>query len=147
VFIYPDCSEAYAPGAEVTLTASSPGRIFKGWGGACSGTGACTVTMDTAKSVSAEFGPLPPYPEITEAMINQAKDTARFKFHTAEGNATGFQCWLGRKHHTATGFITGCISPKTYRHLKAGKYTFKVRAIGRGGLNPLPATKTFKIRR
>ena len=29
-----------------------------GWGGACSGTSACTVTMDQARAVTATFGPL-----------------------------------------------------------------------------------------
>jgi len=51
-----DCSESYAPGTVVTLTAR-PNRnaMFRGWGGACSGTGTCTVTMDAARSVAATF--------------------------------------------------------------------------------------------
>ena len=53
-----DCSEAYPSGTSVTLTATpSPGSTFDGWGGACSGTGACIVTMDAAKSVMAGFRP------------------------------------------------------------------------------------------
>jgi len=51
-----DCSESYAPGTVVTLTAR-PNRnaMFRGWGGACYGTGTCTVTMDAARSVAATF--------------------------------------------------------------------------------------------
>jgi hypothetical protein len=51
-----DCSEPYATGTVVNLTASpSGGSTFAGWSGACSGTGACEVTMNTAKSVTATF--------------------------------------------------------------------------------------------
>ncbi|MBI5057601.1 MAG: M6 family metalloprotease domain-containing protein [Nitrospirae bacterium] len=51
-----DCSELYDYNTLVDLSASaSPGSIFTGWGGACSGTGACIVTMDAAKSVTAIF--------------------------------------------------------------------------------------------
>lgn len=53
-----DCTESYAHGTSVTLTAS--GGTFTGWsGGGCSGTGPCTVPMTAATSVQANFsGPL-----------------------------------------------------------------------------------------
>lgn len=53
-----DCSEAYNPGTDVTLTATpSTGSVFSGWGGTagCSGTSTCTTTMNAAKSVTATF--------------------------------------------------------------------------------------------
>jgi uncharacterized repeat protein (TIGR02543 family) len=52
-----DCSESYASGTSVTLTAKpTTGYTFSGWSGACSGTAAtCTVTMDAAKTVKAGF--------------------------------------------------------------------------------------------
>ncbi|MBI5893458.1 MAG: hypothetical protein HZB79_07395 [Deltaproteobacteria bacterium] len=51
-----DCSEAYAVGTVVTITAApDSGSIFAGWSGACSGTGTCTITMDANKSVTAAF--------------------------------------------------------------------------------------------
>jgi len=51
------CSSSFASGSSVTLTAASnPDSLFVGWsGGGCSGTGACTVIMDAAKSVTATF--------------------------------------------------------------------------------------------
>jgi uncharacterized repeat protein (TIGR02543 family) len=51
------CSENYGAETSVTLTASAnSGYTFIGWsGGGCSGTGACTVTMTEAKSVTAQF--------------------------------------------------------------------------------------------
>ena len=57
----PTCSASFASGTVVSLTATpDSGSTFAGWGGACSGTGACSVTMDAAKSVSANFNSNPP---------------------------------------------------------------------------------------
>jgi len=57
-----DCSQFYADGTVVTLTASSDsGSTFSGWGGACSGTGSCTLTMTEAKFVTATFTGLDVY--------------------------------------------------------------------------------------
>jgi hypothetical protein len=39
-----------------------------------------------------------------------------------------------------------CRSPKAYRHLRAGKYTFEVRALSSAGFDPTPAKSRFKIR-
>lgn len=51
-----DCSEVYAAGTQVTLTAApTSGSTFAGWSGGCTGTGACTVTMSSAKAVTATF--------------------------------------------------------------------------------------------
>jgi hypothetical protein len=62
------CTANFAGGSSVTLNATaSSGSAFAGWGGACSGTGACTVIVDAAKSVTATFtsnpsNPPPPPP-------------------------------------------------------------------------------------
>jgi hypothetical protein len=56
-----DCSEEYASGTVVTLTAQpDSGSEFAGWSGACSGTGSCVVTMTGAKSVTATFNTVAP---------------------------------------------------------------------------------------
>ena len=51
------CSAPFNYPASVTLTAAaSTGSTFTGWSGSgCSGTGTCTVAMDAAKAVSADF--------------------------------------------------------------------------------------------
>lgn len=56
-----DCTQSFAANGAVVLTASAAaGSTFGGWGGACSGTGTCTVTMNAAKSVTASFSATPP---------------------------------------------------------------------------------------
>ena len=46
----------YSHGTVVAVTATpAAGSTFTGWGGACSDSGACSVTMDGAKSVTATF--------------------------------------------------------------------------------------------
>jgi hypothetical protein len=50
------CSQSVTAGTPVTLTAAAAaGSAFAGWGGACSGTTACTVVVNAATAVSATF--------------------------------------------------------------------------------------------
>jgi uncharacterized repeat protein (TIGR01451 family) len=50
------CSALFNAGTVVTVTATpNSGDAFAGWSGACTGTGACTVTMNVAASVTATF--------------------------------------------------------------------------------------------
>ena len=51
------CTAYFIPGAQVTLTAARAGSsYFAGWGGACSGTGTCVVTLNSGvTSVTATF--------------------------------------------------------------------------------------------
>ena len=51
-----DCSETYDEGTAITLTVTTSGdSVFAGWGGDCSGTNDCEITMDAAKNVTADF--------------------------------------------------------------------------------------------
>jgi hypothetical protein len=50
------CTHAFDSGTKVMLVAAAAsGSVFKGWGGACAGTGSCEVTMSAAQSVSVTF--------------------------------------------------------------------------------------------
>lgn len=56
-----DCTESYPAGTVVKLTATpAQGFVFSGWSGACTGTTACTVTMNSNQTVVATFAPAPP---------------------------------------------------------------------------------------
>ncbi len=55
----------YGAGTVVALTATPAANYqLTGWSGACSGTGACSITMDAAKSVTATFALVPPPPPV-----------------------------------------------------------------------------------
>jgi hypothetical protein len=48
----------YVPSKKCLLLSHAtlaPAIAFNGWGGGCSGTGACTVTLNSAMSVTASF--------------------------------------------------------------------------------------------
>jgi virginiamycin B lyase len=50
------CSANYPTGTQVTLTPTpAEGSTFAGWSGACSGTGACSPTVNGPTAVTAEF--------------------------------------------------------------------------------------------
>ncbi len=51
------CSANFGKSNPITLTATpDAGSALTSWSGACTGSGGCTVTMDAAKSVTANFG-------------------------------------------------------------------------------------------
>ena len=57
----PDAA-TYLYGTEVTLTPTpAAGWSFSEWGGACTGSGVCVVTMDANKTVTANFTQLPSF--------------------------------------------------------------------------------------
>ena len=52
-----DCTEEFASGTTVTLTAAADGGSeFLNWNGDCTGSGGCSLTMDRPRSVGAVFG-------------------------------------------------------------------------------------------
>jgi hypothetical protein len=55
------CSQEMTPGTTVTLAAApAPGSTFLGWSRGCAGTGTCVVTPQSALTVTATFGLVPP---------------------------------------------------------------------------------------
>jgi streptogramin lyase len=88
----------------------------------------------------------PPAAKVTRAKISSKHGAAIFSFK-AIGAATGFQCALvtRRKHRKQPKpHFSSCKSPKTYKHLKSGKYTFEVRALDAAD-HGTPVGKSFKI--
>jgi hypothetical protein len=67
-----DCTELYALGTVVTLTATAaPGSRFVGWSGPCTGIGPCTVTMSADTVVGAQFNP----PRLTVVKVGTGTGT------------------------------------------------------------------------
>jgi len=72
------CSAGFPSGASVTLTATpgQDGSTFGGWSGACSGAGACTVSMTAATTVTATFtNSTPPSYLVSMVQSSQAQAT------------------------------------------------------------------------
>jgi alpha-tubulin suppressor-like RCC1 family protein len=145
----PRCSASYSQGRVAMLSASR--TDFAGFSGPCSGTGTCAAKMDSDQTVTATFG-VPIGTKITVARIVSKKRKATFSFSTP-GAITGYECLLvkpkpkkKRKAKASRSKFTSCNGPKAYKHLKAGKYTFKVRALDILGTDPKPAKRVFKIK-
>lgn len=60
------CEYSFNGGQYVTIIPSAnTGSTFTGWSGACDGTGPCTVSMDTSKTVTANFSKVTSNPSLT----------------------------------------------------------------------------------
>jgi len=135
----------YAEDTVVDITATpNSGYEFDHWSGACTGTGACQVTMDADKSVTAHFtvtAIAPPDTNITAHPDDPSLSTeASFSFTSTELGST-FECQLDG------GGFSACSSPKTYAGLGYGDHTFEVRAIYEGSPDPTPASYSWTIYR
>ncbi len=86
---------------------------------------------------------LPPDTDMTRVKINSKRHRATFRFKTV-GTTKRIQCALVRGK--AAPKFTSCKSPKTYKNLKRGNYTFEVRAVGRAGPDATPAIRKFRIK-
>jgi Divergent InlB B-repeat domain len=67
------CTAEFDEGATVTLTATAAsGSSFAGWsGGGCSGTGQCTVMVQSDAAVTASFDAIPPAPSPGKLFANR----------------------------------------------------------------------------
>ena len=127
-----------AGAAASTYTASSSGsytcRVT-----ATNGAGSSTQTS-SPHAVGA------PNTRIIGAAVSSRKRRVTLEFK-AIGRATGFQCELKRTHHRRPeARFRACESPKRYRHVKPGRYTFEVRAVRNRLKDPTPARKRFRIK-
>lgn len=143
----PGCSSSYDHGAWVTLIATPSGSSsFAGWNGCDAESGmACKMYVDADRTVAATFsgkGGARPNTRIARVIVKSAKRLAKLGFTGSGGHgARHFLCKIDKKRFAA------CTSPKTYRHMKVGRHTFKVKAVdSTGRADPTPAAKTFRIR-
>jgi FG-GAP repeat len=142
-----------ATGQTYTLAAADVGATIRVQETASNAAGAGTPAS------SAVVGPVislpgfsPPHgTQITSSKVKQKKRSASFSF-SAQGTVVGFQCELqrpkpkGRHKKLPKAAFGPCGSPKSYRHLRPGTYTFLVRAFNGAGADPSPASTKFKLR-
>jgi hypothetical protein len=63
------CSASYARGTPVTLYAApAAGSTFSGWGGRCTGSATCTISVERATELAASFGLTPAAPGFVVAI-------------------------------------------------------------------------------
>lgn len=141
------CGPTFPTGTEVTLTpAASPDSFFAGWAGACSGTGACVVTMTGAQNVIATFtlaDYVPPDTYITGHPPEVTTSTSTTFTFTASESGCTFQCRLDNGNWEA------CTSPIAYTGLAQGSHSFNVRATDQGlptpNTDPTPAAFIWTV--
>jgi hypothetical protein len=109
------------------------------------GNGSQPINATVTYTVKAASGK-PRAAKITTAVISSKRHRARFTFSAA--GATDFRCALSHKpkgrHKMAKPKYSSCRSPKTYKHLRTGRYTFFVRGVS-DGIVGTAASKSFKI--
>jgi alpha-tubulin suppressor-like RCC1 family protein len=150
----PECAQRYPQGQVEALRAEPAGR-FAGFSGPCSGTGACLARMGGEETVTATFG-RPKGTAITRVKVVPRKRLATFSF-TAPGAITGYECMLVRKGHRRKQagkssrrrkpHFTRCSTPHRYRHLRPGRFTFRVRALDILGADANPAKRNLRLRK
>lgn len=145
-----DCSESFDEGTSVTLDASAGSDSrFLGWsGGGCSGTGSCSVTLNSETTVTARFIDTLATPDTAidtgppnRAFLNASAVTYSFSATPTE-TLQGFECRID------SASFQECSSPATFMVADEGSHTFDVRAVGTSGTpDPSPARRTFAIDR
>lgn len=157
-----DCIEDYATGTVVTLNAvADPASGFTGWGSAgsaCTGTGPCTVTMSSSRTISANFGLLVPV-TVTKAGIGTGRVTSAPPGIDCGADCSGtyptgssvtltatadagwvFAGWSGACTGTATCVIAVAGATSVTATFSAGStLSVSVGGTGEGGVTSSPA--------
>jgi hypothetical protein len=88
-----DCAENYATNTSVTLLATPrAGSKFTGWGGACAGTGVCTVSMTASRNVTATFALL----NAASAFANEYLQKSYVAYYGRAADPPGLAYWATR---------------------------------------------------
>ncbi|HWT91034.1 MAG TPA: hypothetical protein VN179_07945 [Solirubrobacterales bacterium] len=146
--LYEDCESRVAVGTALSLSATpSPGWTFLGWEGACSGTGACELTMNTEQHIRAKFDDgIPPTPPtiVTPAkgeVVQQGESSGVLVTFNNSGDSTieSYLCRLDTSDYRL------CFPPWTTRHLKPGPHTVRIKTRDSVHNTSTPVTRRFTV--
>lgn len=126
------CTKTYADGATPTLTGTAGSGYGFSWGGACSGSSSCTPTMDSDKTVIANFVDRtpPPAANITGPAASPAvirSDDAPALTFTTNSDTWSTRCAVD------SGFASVCATPWRLPLLADGTHTLRVQSVDVNG--------------
>ena len=155
--------ESFDYGTAVTLSASpSVGSSFEGWSGGCSGSAAiCSVTMDQARTVSAEFSDDPPL--LSGLKVSPRKVRMRgsgiatlrrrgpeIKLNVSEASTVEFRLFrrgqvLRFKVRVAAGSSSLRIPASIRRKIRRGHYVVTATAVDTQGQRSAARWSGFRV--
>jgi uncharacterized repeat protein (TIGR02543 family) len=145
-----DCSEGAYDGMDITYSAvAATGFTFVGWSGACSGTGTCTLHMDSDKDVTARFmdDSAPSAPAIglpaSDGTVTH-NDTGVIAARATSSDAT-----VDHITCAVDGAPVSCTSGTNFATpaKETGTYTITATATDFRGLTSAVTSRTYKIAR
>ncbi|HYD39728.1 MAG TPA: glycoside hydrolase family 11 protein, partial [Anaeromyxobacter sp.] len=124
------CSANYSSGTLVTLTATAAsGSTFGGWSGACTGTGACVLTMTAARSVTATFNGSTPPPPGTVSINAGGSASGSF---VADAYYSGGSTY-STTNAINTSLISGTVPPQSvFQTERYGEFTYTIPNLAPG---------------
>jgi hypothetical protein len=100
----------------------------------------CPALAGPASNGGCPLDTTAPQTTITKSRIRPARRSATFRFRSSE-KGSKFRCKLDRRP------FRSCSAPKTYKKLRLGRHTLRVKAIDKAGnIDRSPAIKRFRIR-
>ncbi|MBF0388118.1 MAG: cadherin-like domain-containing protein, partial [Candidatus Omnitrophica bacterium] len=127
------CTASIIKGNAVTMTAAPVlGSNFAGWtGGGCSGTGVCSVTMDTAKNILGEFVLIPVNrdPQAISQSVSVVEDTTKAITLTGsdvDGDVLTYSIVMQPIHGTLSGTAPNVTYTPAVNYSGADAFSFKV---------------------
>jgi hypothetical protein len=135
-----DCDEYFATDSVINLTAeASSGSSFTGWSGDCLGSGTCSVTLNTARNVQANFssstGSAPGAPSLQRAMPQSAAVDLYFAAPSNTGSSaiTAYSASCSAQGQAGVS-ATAQSAPLRVSGLQSGvNYTCSVQAANSSG--------------
>jgi hypothetical protein len=127
------CEAEFNEGKNLVLTPQpEPGSAFAGWSGACTGTGACELTLEAAESVNAEFVDAPallgPAPAAAAGAVTRA---------TTSPPSSGSALTTGRARAGGAGTVLLSVVTADAGTISAGGKRLRRSTLGVEGPGPI----------